>query len=883
MNIQWVRHIDGPNVYLYKPILVARIDLEEYTERESSHFTGFSDRLLNLLPGLRDHHCAKGRPGGFVERLYEGTYFGHIVEHVTIELATCIGLNVHYGKTMIADRIGLYNIVMECRAFECQKRLLARAVGVIEAVLANQPINLSAIFEEARRILAQTELGPSTQAIYDACVKRDIPVRRVGAKSLLELGYGIYRKRIQATITEETSAVAVDIACDKDLTKQVLQDAGIPVPLGGVANSAREAVELFRRLDCPVVIKPLNGNQGHGVSLDLRTEESVVEGYEIASNFSKTVIVEPFIEGTNFRLLVVDGKCIAASERLPAHVIGDGQHSISELIELCNQDERRGSGHEKPLTKIKVDAVVEATLRQKGYSLSDVPQDGVCVNLLESANLSTGGEAKDVTNTIHISYRLMAERAARFIGLDVCGVDMVVQDLFVPATRKNCAVIEANAAPGIRMHQHPSYGESRDVADAIVESLYPNGQNGRIPIVSITGTNGKTTTTRLIGHALGMGGKRVGMTTTSGVYVDGKLVLDGDTTGPSSARLVLSDPTVEVAVLETARGGIVRGGLAYDKSNVAVITNIAMDHIGQDGVDSLDDLIRIKSLVAECVHKDGVVVLNADNEPTFKLASRLQSKVFLFSMHANHEGIKQHLERGGTAYIINNGSIVEAHGNFAWDIAQVSSIPLTMKGSARFHIENCLAAAAALRALGLTRSEVREAFMSFQPDVQNRGRCMIYCMPNESHVVLDYGHNPAGFERIGEWLKLTPHRALVGVVGVPGDRANHIIEQSGRCLSDIFDMFVVKEDYDKRGRRDGEVAMIIARQIRSCSPQKPCTIILPEKEALMAAVKSSKPGDIIAVFYERFAPLDEWLQSVGGRLVPSIEPGQVVTGYRVMS
>jgi cyanophycin synthetase len=882
MNIQWVRHIDGPNVYLYKPILVARIDLGSYTELESTHFTGLSDRLLQLLPGLRDHHCAKGRPGGFVERLYEGTYFGHIVEHVTIELATCIGLDVHYGKTMLADRKGLYNIVMECKAFECQKRLLTRAVNLIETVLAKQHVNLSTIFEEAKHILAKTELGPSTQAIFNACVKRSIPVRRIGTKSMLELGYGIYRKRVQATITEDTSSVAVDIACDKDLTKEVLQMAGVPVPVGGVANTAEEAVYQFRDLNCPVVVKPLNGNQGHGVSLDLRTDEAVLEAYSIASEYSTTVIVEPYVEGTNVRLLVVDGKCVAVSERLPANVTGDGIHTIAELIEQSNQDERRGSGHEKPLTKIKVDAVVEATLRQKGFALTDIPAEGLCVHLRESANLSTGGEARDVTNTIHISYRLMAERAARFVGLDVCGVDMVVQDLYAPATRKNCAVIEVNAAPGIRMHEHPSYGESRNVAQSIVEALYPNGQDGRIPIISVTGTNGKTTTTRLISHAMSAEGKRVGMTTTSGVFIDGKLILDGDTTGPSSARIVLSDPTVEVAVLETARGGIVRGGLAYDKANVAVITNISIDHIGQDGVDSIDDLIRIKSLVAECVHKDGVVVLNADDEHTLKLSSRLQSKVVLFSMNANQEAILQHLAQGGTAYYKNHGCIVEAHGNFVWDIAEISAIPLTIGGTAHFHIENCLAATAALRALGLSRTQVGNALISFQPDIQNRGRCMIYRMQNDSHVVLDYGHNPAGFERVGEWLRLTPHRSLIGVVGVPGDRATHVIEQSGKTLANIFDSFVVKEDLDKRGRRDGEVAMIIARQIREETPQKPCTIVLSEKEALMSAVRSSKPGDIITMFYERFAPLDEWLQSAGGRQVSAIASREVSSGYRVM-
>ena len=871
MKILSVRHLDGPNIFIYKPILMARIDLEGMAERESYQFPGFSDRLLRTFPGLREHHCAKGEPGGFVERLYGGTYFGHIIEHLAIELACISGIDVHYGKTLYAGGLGVYDVVMECKEFATQRYLLEQAILVVGQLLRTETADIPTVLGEATRILTRTVLGPSTQAIVRAALQRNIPVRRINEGSLIQLGYGINRKLAEATITERTSAVAVDLASDKSLTKRVLSDAGIPVPEGGLATTVEEAIRIFEQLDGPVVVKPFNGNQGKGVSLDLRTAEEVKRAYDIAAQYAAKVLVERHIAGKNLRLLVVDGHLVAASERLPAHVVGDGVRSIQELIEAENENPLRGRGHEKPLTRIAVDAVVEQTLSRQGTRFGDVPDLGVQVILRESANLSTGGVAVDATDVLHSSYRRLAERTARVIGLDVCGIDMIVPCIEEPCQPGECAVIEVNAAPGIRMHHFPTAGDPRDAGRAIVESLYPDGTSARIPVISVTGTNGKTTTTRLIGHGLSQAGKLVGMTTTGGVFVDGEKIQGGDTTGPDSARMVLADPAVEVAVLETARGGIVRGGLAYDKANVAVLTNLTLDHLGQDGVETMEDLLHIKSLVAECVQEDGVVVLNADDENLVQLSKRLKSRIIFFSQSDNNPVLRRHLAFGGVGYYIAKGWLVEGRGHLSWEIARIQDIPLTLGGHASFQVQNSLAAATALRALGLTRNQVAETLASFLPSRDNPGRCMIYRMQNGGHVVLDYGHNPDGFQKLGNWLKLTPHRRLIGVVGVPGDRSNHVVRESAQQLGRIFDYFFIKEDIDKRGRAEGEVAALLAEEIATRKSPQMYSIVLSETQALGHAVELMDPGDVVVLFYEQFQPAVSLIAQLGGELVSRIE------------
>ncbi|WP_067933484.1 cyanophycin synthetase [Alicyclobacillus kakegawensis] len=882
MRICSVRHIDGPNLYLYRPILVADVDLEDLTERESREFPGFNGRLLADFPGLREHHCAKGEPGGFVDRLEEGTYFGHIVEHLAIELACCVGIDVHYGKTLYAGRPGRYEMVMECKAFRCQRFLLQAAMEIVECMLAGRAYPLQQVLAEAAAILCETALGPSTQAIVDAANRRGIPVRRLNERSLVQLGYGCKRKLVQATMTDRTSAVAVDIASDKPLAKDILGAAGIPVPYGGVAADEEQAVAEFHRLGAPVVVKPYNGNQGRGVSLNLASEEEVRRAYQFASRYSQRVMVERYVEGRNVRLLVVGGRLIAASERIPAHVQGDGVHTVRQLIEAVNAHPDRGTDHEKPLTRIVVDEIARQVLARQGLSLDDVPEAGRAVFLRDSANLSTGGEAVDITGRLAESYRLIAERAARLIGLDVCGIDMIVPAVDrPPCDGEACAVVEVNAAPGIRMHQHPSYGSAREAGGAIVDSLFPDGDDGRIPLIAVTGTNGKTTTTRLIGHGLASTGRTVGMTTTGGVFIGGKKVVEGDTTGPDSARMILADTSVEAAVLETARGGIVRGGLAYDKANVAVLTNITLDHIGQDCVESIEDLVHIKSLVAECVFEDGTVVLNAEDKHLVELSRRLRAKVVFFAAGPDNPVLRRHLASGGVGFFLQRGWLTEGRGNLSWEIAFARQIPVTLEGTARFQIENCLAAAAALRSIGLTRRQVADALLSFRPDRDNPGRLTTYRMPGGGYVVLDYGHNPDGFRRVGEWLARLGSKRRIGVVGVPGDRSDVVIREAAAELSGWFDAFLVKEDEDKRGRREGEVAELMAAEIRRLHPEKPCRVVLSEEEALRQAIAEMKPDEVVAMFYERLPRLSTLIEGMGGVLVPSpvSEPsGRAVAG-----
>jgi cyanophycin synthetase len=580
-----------------------RLYLDDLTGKESREFPGFNELLLGLLPGLAKHHCCREREGGFAERLREGTYFGHVVEHVALELTELAGVPVYHGKTRSAGEPGAYNVIIEYKAEEGTKRLLRMAAEIVESLTLQTKggsFPLEKRLKEVREFIARSELGPTTRAITEAAAGRGIPWKRVGENSLVQLGHGKHRRLIQAAMTERTSAVAVDVASDKELTKTLLRDAGIEVPRGILARSEAEAVEALDVVGAPVVVKPYNMSQGKGVSLNLTTAADVEQAYRVAKQYATGVVVERQFAGRDYRVLVISGKVVAASERVPAHIVGDGERTIAELVEAVNRHPARGEDHERPLTKIAVDAAMMEFMKRRSLTLRDTPKPGEVVYLRECANLSTGGTARDVTDLIHPQVAAICERAARIIGLDICGIDLILDDIAEPPGPDN-GVIEVNAAPGLRMHVAPSEGRSRDVGAAIIDMLYPGGATGRIPIISITGTNGKTTITRMVAHALSQKGMVVGMATTDGIYIGGELVVEGDTTGPISAQTVLSDPSVEIAVLETARGGILRSGLGYDWSDISVISNVRLDHVGQDGIETLDDLLHIKALVAERV------------------------------------------------------------------------------------------------------------------------------------------------------------------------------------------------------------------------------------------------------------------------------------------
>ena len=872
MRIEQTRALRGPNVWHHRPVLVARLDLEALTHVESCEVPGFVDRLLDRLPGLHDHRCSRGRPGGFVERLREGTYFGHVVEHVALELSELAGIGVTFGKARRAGRAGLYNVVVRYRHEEGMRHLVQVAVESVEALSKGEEYALAEAVEEARRIVRETSLGLSTRAIVAAAERRGIPWEHTGEGSLVRLGYGKHRRSIRAAMTSATSAIGVDIAHYKDLTKELLRDAFVPVPRGCVVRTEEEAAAALEALGGPVVVKPLDGNHGRGVTVGATTPEEVCEGFCRAAEHARSVLVEERLVGQDYRVLVVGGRMVAASERSPCHVVGDGRRTVAELIEGENADPRRGEGHERPLTRITVDEGVHACLTKQGWTLGDVPPEGEWVALRGSANLSTGGTARDVTDEVHPEVRAVCERAARVVGLDVCGVDLVTEDVTRPFAPGRGGVIEVNACPGLRMHLHPSEGEVRDVGEAVVDHLYPPGAPSRIPIVSVTGTNGKTTVTRLVGHVLRTTGLAVGMTTTGGVWIGDDRITRGDTTGPGSARAVLSDPAVEAAVLETARGGIVRRGLGYDWADVAVITNIRADHLGQDGMETVEDVVHVKALVAERVRDGGTLVVNADDAGALQVLARPavrrgDKQLVYFSLDPHNPVIRRHLAGGGTAFFARDGWIVEAEGAAEAAVLHAAALPITFGGHADFQVANLLAAVAACRAQGVPAHAIAQALCSFKGTADNSGRVNLYRL-GAGYVLLDYGHNPDAFEAMGRFLRRwQPERPLIGVVNVPGDRSDALIRESGRAVARAFDRLVLSEDQDLRGRAPDEVLALLQESVAAEGASVPVEVIPDEVEALRAVLDRIRRGAVAVNFYEHLAPLLALLEEAGAEPV----------------
>ncbi|HEX4769384.1 MAG TPA: cyanophycin synthetase [Bryobacteraceae bacterium] len=867
MKIHEIRTVSGPNVYSHTPVLVMKLDLEGMAGIESYEIPGFVDRLIETLPGVKEHHCGLGRPGGFVERLRGGTYFGHIVEHVALEFTDPVGISTYRGKTVETDDPRVYLVAVTYKAEQAMKYLLNVAVDFVQALVDGRAFALEPHFQHAKELVANYELGPSTKAIVAAAQKRGIPWKRADENSLVRLGLGKHAKYVEGTISSNTSTVAVDVASDKELTKRLLRAAALPVPNGCVVRTREEAIECLHTAPCPVVVKPLDGSQGRGVSLNLRTPEQVGEAFELAAKISPSVIVEEMFRGVDFRVVVVDGKMVAAAQRIPPHVWGDGKHSIRDLIELANRDPRRGDKHEKPLTKIAADPIALAVLNKAGHTLDDVPEPNEMVLLRESANLSTGGSARDVTDRLHPTVKRICERAAQTIGLDICGIDLVLPCVSEPFAGRG-GIVEVNASPGIRMHHFPSEGEPRDVGGAIVDMLYPDGHSARIPIFSITGTNGKTTVTRMVRHVLAAAGANVGMTTTDGIWIGEEEIARGDMTGPWSAGVVLQDRTVDVAVLETARGGIVKSGLGYDWSDVSIITNVQADHIGQDGIHSVEDIARIKRLVAERVREGGTLVLNADDGRVALMAQHekvraVPKNVVWFSMRSDFR------DREGTAYVAAGDWVEERTPEGSKRVVHIGSIPATMDGTAEFQVYNVLAAVAACRSYGMEAAEIERALQTFQSDKDGKGRVNLYAWRG-AYILLDYAHNPEAIRAVCGMISRWHATRTTGIVGLPGDRTTELTADAARAAACGFDRVIVREDGDLRGRREGEVAEIIAATIREVRPGVPLRIILDELEALQAAAEEAIPGELIVSFTDDVERVLEWLHSHGAAPMPDI-------------
>lgn len=859
IKIDGIRTINGPNIFHHKPVLVMTLNLGRLTNTSSAQLKGFTDRMLSALPGLWEHRCSPRRYGGFVERLNRGTYLGHIIEHVALELTRPAGIEVTFGKTVYAGKPGYYQVAVRFLNEEGMKLVLRTAVELVQGFIdGTTEYPLEDKLAQIRHIVARTALGPSTQAIVDAADRKNIPWQRLDEFSLIQLGYGKERKFVQATTSGETSNIAVEIAQDKNQTKRILAANSLPVPRGLPVDNEEDAVAVFRELGAPVVVKPMDGNHGNGVCMHLKSEEEVRSAFAIAAQFSRGagVMMEQQFMGRDYRVLVIGGKMVAAAERIPAHVFGDGASTLQQLIDRENENPLRGEGHEKPMTRISLDADSYACLVRQGITLESVPASGQRIFLRATANLSTGGSAEDVTDDVHPEVRSMCERAARIVGLDICGIDFISEDITKPMAQQSGGIIELNAGPGIRMHHYPTKGKPRDVGGAIVNHLYPGEKNGRIPLISITGTNGKTTVTRLVSHIMNRSGKVVGTTTTDGIYINGTPVAYGDTTGPVSAKSILSDPAVEVAVLETARGGLVRRGLGFDWCDVGVITNIQLDHIGQDGIEDREDILRIKSLVAERVRPGGSVVLNVDDDLLAKLGTSPQFKdreVVFFSTEESSMLLRKHRNQGKRVYYIREGWLCEGSGAEETKILRAADLPFAFYGTAKFQLSNALAAAAAARSVGVPMEVIRDGLASFSPSQHNSGRANFYRVGN-GYLMVDYGHNPEALRAVASMTARWAQLRVTGVIAAPGDRSDELIRECARAAAEGFDRLIVREDKDLRGRRAGEAAALICEEIRNANGSSvPCEIVLDPRQSLDKALDEMQQGEIVVYFYEDLA------------------------------
>ncbi|HSJ59403.1 MAG TPA: cyanophycin synthetase [Anaerolineae bacterium] len=812
--IRSMRALRGPNVYAYMPVIHVVLEVGPYEVCGSDNFPGFVERLTAWLPGLSEHKCSVGKPGGFIERLHRGTYLGHIAEHVVLELQDLIGFPRAFGRTRGTGEPGVYDVVFAYREEEPARAAFDVALRLTLAAMHDEPIDAEGEIERLMSIADEYRLGPSTQAIVDAARARHIPTMRLTPRtSLVQLGYGVHQKRIRAAETSSTSSIAVDICQDKPLTNRMLRMVGVPSPEGRVVGSADEAWQAAQDVGVPVVVKPANGNQGKGVSVGLSDEPAVKAAYEGARQFSGEVMVERFIEGQDYRMLVVGGRLVAAARRDPPAVVGDGEQSVRALIEALNQDPRRRPGHASALSRVQVNAEVELTLQQAGLTLDSVPEADRRVLLRTNSNLSTGGTAVDVTEKVHPENVQVAELAAQILALDIAGVDVVVRDIGEPIEAQGGAIVEVNAAPGLRMHIYPAQGQSRDVGRPIVETLYPDGAPSRIPILAITGTNGKTTVTRLIAHMYRTAHKKVGMTCTDGTYLGENRILKGDSAGPKSARAVLLHPRVEVAVLETARGGILREGLAFDTCKVAVVTNIAADHLGLRGVETLKDLARVKEVLVEAVMEDGAAVLNAEDPLVAEMAASCYGEVVYFSSEPDHPVIRAHLESDGRAVLLEAGAIVLATGADRVPLIELERVPFLLDGQVQFQVMNALAATAAAWAEGLNPAFITRALTTFTTDTSNVPGRFNVLETDHAQVIVDYGHNAAALQALAEAAEALGPRHTTIVFTLPGDRRDEDLVASVEALGSVAQHYVLYDSEDLRERAPGEVPALIRQAL----------------------------------------------------------------------
>ncbi len=848
------------NIYAYMPVLEIILDIGDYEERSSADVPHMEEILLGVLPGLRDHECSLGHKGGFLERIRKGTYLPHIVEHVCLEMQNVVGFNVGFGKARSTKHPRRYRILIQYIEEEPARACFNTALKLTLAAMNNEPFNSQSEMDSLHEIAEQYKYGPSTEAIVQAAKKKGIPARRLTTdENLVQLGYGINQKRIFSTETYGTSSIAVSICQDKVMTKKLLEDFGIPVPVGWITKSSGQAINIAANLGRPIVVKPASGNQGKGVSIGLSSEAEICKGFELAAAHGD-VLVEEQIQGADYRLLVLNYELVAAACRRPAQVIGDGRHSIQELIEETNRDPRRLKGHGGVLSKIVIDEAVMLELCRQNYELRSIPSPGQIVRLRSNANLSTGGTATDVTGIVHRQNARMAELAARVVGLDVAGVDIVCPDISRPLQDQNGAVIEINAAPGFRMHLFPSEGKPVPVGEKIINMIFSKEAQYSIPIVTVTGTNGKTTVVRLISHILKAAHKIVGMTCTDGIYINGDRIANNDSSGPLSARIVLMHPGIEAAVLEAARGGLLRKGLGYDGCTVGVVTNISPDHIGIDGIESIEDLAKIKGIVVSAVKPNGAAVLNADDLLVSEMAADTSARIIFFSANPqNNQIIKSHLRAGGSCVISNNGQIKLCTGNEESTLIDINKIPMTLGGKVAFEITNALAAVSAAWGLGINPLFISRALSTFRADFLTvPGRFNINHLDGVE-VIVDYGHNEAAMHELGKAVSALEKCRTVMVLTLPGDRKNNELISTLSATLPFVDEYLLTQDKYLRGRTDGEVPALLKSHI---PPNKLVHVYPDYMDAVRHAWNKVNPGDRLILIASGVDNLIEYVESL---------------------
>lgn len=847
MKLLEIKVMRGPNYWsnYRKNLIVLKLDLEELEKFPTNKIDGFLERLKKLMPSLYTHRCSEGHEGGFFKRIEEGTWMGHVIEHIALELQSLAGMECGFGRTRSTTRKGVYNVVFSYQLERAGKYAAKAAIRIAEALIDGQPYDLEADIKALTELNAEYGLGPSTRSIVDEAVKQNIPYKRLNEGSFVVLGHGKNQRKIRATMTDATSGMGIDIAGDKQDTKKILAKAYIPVPAGEVIYKEEELKEIIDEVHFPLVVKPVDGNHGRGITTNVRTLEEAIAAFHVAREVSKGVIIEEFIEGLDYRFLVINYKLVAVAKRTPAMVLGNGVSTIRQLIEQTNQDPDRGEGHEKVLTTIKIDDITNTILAKKNMTLDTVLPIGEILFLKDTANISSGGTSRDVTDRVHPYNAFLAERVARILNLDICGIDVVAKDINVPLTREIGGIVEVNACPGLRMHLSPSKGLARNVSEAIIQMLFPEPAKARIPLVAITGTNGKTTTTRLIAHMASKNGHRVGYTTTDGIYINGHEIHHGDCTGPVSAEAILLDPTVDFAVLECARGGILRSGLGFDECDVSVITNITEDHLGLKDIHTLEEMAKVKCVVARSTKRNGIAILNADDDLVYEMRKEVDSEVALFSMEENNPRVEEHCRKGGLAAFIEKGYVVISKGKWKTRIDKVINIPLSLDGRADCMIKNILPAVLAATVQNISVETIREALQTFVPSPQQTpGRMNIFHF-KEFDFMVDYAHNIDGFLELKKFMDKTHAACKVGIISVAGDRRDEDIITMGRLSAQMFDEVIIRHDHDLRGRTKESITELLTKGLQEVSRYIPIKIISEEMDAIAYCMENAKKDSFI--------------------------------------